>query len=260
MLFLTQKSLTSIVPHLTLLIIVGCQSGNPPEPIVDHIRPSPIFAKATATATPINPSSLLKLSGEVMEGLETFHFRLDHRKGGLEFLPGLIINDIEGDVVKPDKISVSFNGLLGSGLAIKSSLIAFEDQVYMTNPLTGQWTAGPEAVNALGFFNPNQGVQMMMSQISQLTLVNSGPYANGSFTISGRLATHTLTPLVGSTLEDSVVKVELTIDSRLFYLLEAKFIGAVTPNDSDLTIRVITLSKFDEPVSIEQPIAQRPGP
>ena len=194
-----------------------------------------------------------------MEGLEAFHFHLHHKDGSLEFFPGLIVNEIEGNVVKPDKIYVSFRGSMGTGLAIKSNLIGIGDEVYMTNPLTGQWTAGPEAINVFGFFNPDQGVQMMMSQIEQFALVESLG-SSKFFTITGLLAVSALSPLVGSTLENSVVQVELVIDSNRFYLLEAKFMGAVTPTDSTSTTRIVTLSMFNEPASIKAPITQTMRP
>lgn len=236
-----------------LLVTTGCGRSDSEDPTPTTVSPPPSIA-APPTPTPINPVAALRRSGEVMKGLEAFHFRFHHEKGGLELLPGTLIREVEGDVVKPDGLSVSFSGSVGTGFAIKASLIALGDEGYMTDPLTGKWTAGPTGVSALGFFDPSRGVEAMMSEVVQPALLRVDEDDGPSFTLAGRLAAEALAPLVGKTLEGSIVQVELTIHAERLHLLEARFTGVVTPTDSADTVRVITLSGFDEPISIKAPI------
>ena len=207
----------------------------------------------TPTPTPVNPEAALKRSGEVMRSMKAFHFRIHHESGGLELLPGMVIDEVKGDVIKPDKLSITFSGSVGSGFAIKASLITLGDESYMTGPLTGEWTAGPTGVSALGFFDPSRGIEEMMSQVEQATLVSDDSDKSRVYRIGGNLAAEALGPLVGKTVEGSTVRVELTIDSEHFYLLESRFAGQVTPTDADDAVRIITLSAFNEPISIEAP-------
>jgi hypothetical protein len=45
----------------------------------------------------------------------------------------------------------------------------------------------------------------------------------------------------------------MEIDTITLYLKQARFIGKVTPSDGPDTVRVVSLSKFNEPVSIKAP-------
>ena len=225
------------------LFVAACGSGEPPEPT----------ATPTPTPVPFDAPAALQRSGRVMEALDSFHFRLHHERGDMELLPGLIIDEVEGDVINPDKLSVDFSGSFGIGFAIESSLITLGDEGYMTNPVTGDWEQGPAGVSSMGFFDPAGGIVAMMAQVSQARRLDDVTGKPNSYRIGGSLPVEALAPLVGTTLEGTRVVVELTIDSNDSYLLEARFDGPVTPTDSDDVVRVITLSAFDDPISIDAP-------
>lgn len=202
---------------------------------------------------PFDAVAALKRSGEVMEAVHTFHFRLEHERGRMELLPGLIIDEAEGDVVKPDKLFISFSASLGERMHIKGSVITLGDAGYMTNPLTGQWEAGPPGVSSMGFFDPSDGVNAMMSDVANVRLLERAGAGRPGHRLGGALPAESLAPLVGQTVEGSMVEVELTIDAERAYLIEARISGGVTPTDSADTVRVITLSAFNESITIEAP-------
>jgi hypothetical protein len=187
-----------------------------------------------------------------MQGLKSFSFSLKHEGGGTEFLPGMIVEEAVGNVVSPDKISVSFSGTFSERYAFRASLVTLGDESYMTNPLTGAWEAMPTGVSPLGFFNPTQGIAGMMLQLEQVRLVDDGA-GGDEFRLSGILPAEALAPLLGRTLEGVTVRVELVIDSRDLYLLQARVMGTVTDKDPEGIVRVIVVSAFDEPVVIEAP-------
>ena len=227
---------------LVALAAWGCGSPRPPEPT------------ATLSPAPFNPEAVVRRSGEVMESLETFHFRLHHETGNLELLPGLILDEVEGDVISPDKLSLTYRGTFGTGFAIRGSLITMGDAGYMTNPLTGEWEAGPTGVSSMGFFDPRRGIAEMMSGVEELSLLDGAGDARRVYRIGGTLVADALGPLVGATLEGTNVTAELTIDVDQSYLLEARISGAVTPRDSEDVVRVIIISAFNEPLTIEPPL------
>ena len=234
---------------VTAALLTGAEacsrSGTTSTPVANAIStPLP-----TPTPLPIDPRALLREAGRVMEDLSSFHFRLYHRSGGTHLLPNLIIEEAEGDVIKPDKVSVNFAGTFGA-FAIRASLITIGDSSYMTNPLTGQWELVPTEVSPLGFFNPRRGIASMLSQVDQVTLLSSDGNVHR---LAGTLAAEALAPLVGETVRGVAIEVELTIDASNLYLLEAVFDGRVTPTEPEGTVRVVTPSRFGEPVAIEPP-------
>lgn len=217
------------------------RSTPPPTP-----TPAPT---STPTPTPINPQALLRESGLAMERLGSFQFHLGHKSGGTPLSPGLLLQEAQGTVIKPDKISAQFSGTFG-GFAIKSGLITLGDDSYMTNPLTGRWESVPRQVSPLGFFNPSLGIAAMMSQVEQVALLPGGKDVHR---LKGRLPTEALAPLLGTTLKGTTVGVELAIDGSHFYLLEATIEGTVTPGEPEGTVRLITISRFNEPFTIQPP-------
>ena len=232
--------------HFALLIavavvIAACGQSNT-EP-----TPSP-----TATPLPPDPKEILERSGRVMASLNTFNFRMYHNVGSLEILEGLLIEKVSGKVVNPDKLSMEFSGSFGGGFAIKSEVITVGEQTYMTNPLTGNWEASDASISPVGFFSPTRGIAEMMVQTQNAALLDDGSL-DGAYRISGSLPTTALASLVGPTLTGRTVDLDLKIDSTTNYLIEVRFIGAVTPSDVEDAERVIVLSFFNEEVVIEPP-------
>ena len=212
--------------------------------------------QATPVPTPtpvIDVATVLEQTGAVMGGLSTFHFRLRHEVGSLEIASGLVLDKVDGAVVRPDRISVTFVGNLG-GFALDASLITIGEASYMTNPLTGQWEQGPMSLTPLGFFSPTEGIAAIISQVRDPVLtVEAGPPS--SYRISGTLPAPALTPLIGSAiLPDAVVDLVLTIAPDGNHLTAARFTGRILESDVEGAVRVIELSAFDEPASIEPPL------
>ena len=229
-------------------LLIGSQACGKSSPAASP-TPLPATATPTPSPTPINPQALLRKSGEVMEGLNSFHFRLAHRNGATPLLPNLVIDEAEGDIVKPDMLEVEFSGSFG-GFFVRSGLVTLGELSYMTNPLTGRWESVPADVSPLGFFNPRRGISAMMSRVSDASLLPSDSEVHR---IKGTLPAEALAPLLGTTVQGTMVEVEMTIDKRELYLLEAVFHGRVTPTEPGGVVRVISLSQFDEPTNIEAP-------
>ena len=240
----------------TLLFAVACgRSDKPPTPPRPAATPSSTPAPSpTPTPVALDVEALLRDAGEATESLRTFKFSLTHQGGSTQLFPGLFIEDAKGAVVSPDKISVEFSGTFGTGFAVKSGLITLGRDSYILNPLTGDWEANETGVSPLGFFNPRVGIAGMMVQLERGLQIDSEEDLEDVYRLRGSLATEALAPLLGATLEGARVDVELTIDAKRHLLLTARVAGRATSTDADGIVRVITLSGFNEPITIEPPI------
>lgn len=233
------------------LIAAGCSGTQPSAPDPPTATPIPT-ATPTPTPAPPTPEEILERSGRAMQSLRTFNFRLYHDVGSLDIAPGLSVSKANGKVVNPDKLSVEFSVSLGDGLAIKSEVITIGDQTYMTNPFSGRWEASDSNVSPVGFFSPTRGISEMMSQVQEASL----DYPNTSdavYAMKGKLPSESLASLLGQTLTGATVDIDLKVDKASDYLLEARFVGAVTPSDVENAERVIVLSFFNEDIVIEAP-------
>ena len=251
-------ALVLVTVGAVLLASVACRRSEPAETTPTALGlAAPTATPAptpTPTPVPIDPYDLLRRSGTIMGGLETFHFRLHHERGSLELLPAFFVDEGEGDVANPDRLSITFTGSIGGGFAIRSGIITLGESSYMINPLTGKWEAAETGVSPLGFFSPSRGIGAMLSQLDEVILLKPDRGEKSAYRIRGVLGAEALAPLVGETLTSVAVDVELTLDSKRLYLLQAKITGNVKPTDAEDPIRIITLSDFEKPISIEAPI------
>jgi len=208
------------------------------------------LAVAVPSPTPVNIQVVLERSGAVMEALESFHFRLIHESGGTPLGGGLVIREVQGDVARPDKISLEVSGLAGS-FAMRLSLITIGDNGFISNPITGEWELVPAEVSPLGFFEPTRGVSEIMRRIESPRLISTD---DDSYVISGTIASEGLASLFGAVEEGNSIDIDVVIDATSLFLLEARLEGRITASEEDGVIRVITLSRFNEPVEIESPV------
>ena len=236
-----------VTPSLGLLgtaliaqILVGCAHSPQPDPT----------AVPLPTPTPIDVAALLTRSGEATGALVTFRFQLEHnRDGGTPLTDTLTVTEADGRVVSPDAVSIEFAGTVGN-FAVRSSLITLGDDSYMTNPLTGVWEQVAREVSPLGFFDPQRGIGSMMTEVQSPALVSK---SDADYEIEGALPVEALEPLLGGLVEGTTVDVRLTIDSDSLFLKRAILDGRVTATEPDGVVRTITLSEFNEQVTIEPP-------
>ncbi len=206
-----------------------------------------------STPTPINPHAILDMCGETMAALNSFRFHIEHDDGGTPLGQGMTLTNARGAVVKPDRLTLEFNGVSGS-FAVKGSLIAIGKDAYMTNPLSGEWHAVSSAISPLEFFDPSRGIADILAQVQDAALIS---HDGAAYHISGTLPASALAPLFGDAAADSAVKILLDIDSTHFYLTQARLVGRITPTEAMGLERSITLSAFDEPMEIAPPDANK---
>jgi hypothetical protein len=197
----------------------------------------------------LTEADVLQRAGAVMSGFKTFDFALTHDVGTSEFLPGLAVEEVSGQLDIPDKLSVEFSGLFGD-IPIQVKLIKVGDLHYITNPLTGAWEEVPAANSPVAFFRPAEGIAAIMSSIAATF---DGPTDGDVYTLSGTLPASAFAALIGDTLEGAVVDVNIEIQADSFQLTKIRFAGQVSPLDDPSVIRVVELSRFGESVSIEAP-------
>lgn len=201
------------------------------------------------TPTPVNPAALLAESGDAMNALQSFRFRLAHNKDGTPLADGLAVSDAEGAVVSPDRISLEFSGTFGT-FGVRSSIISIGADSYMTNPLNGNWESAASGVSPLAFFDPQNGIGAMMRSVENPAVVST---SEDAIVVEGDLAVSVLAPILGGAATEGDVRVELTIAADSLHLEKAVITGRVTAAEADGLIRTITLWDFNAPIPIDAP-------
>ena len=212
---------------------------------------------ATPTPSPTPPPTaedILADSGESMAALDSFNFRLSHENGGTPLAIGLVVSDVEGDVVKPDGLRVSL-GATFSGFFVEMQLVSHESVTYMTDPVTQEWEIQEAGVNPLAFFDPVTGIDSIMSDLADPSLQGQETLEGiTTHHVSGKLPSDSLVPLLSTVTPDLTVDTEVWIGVDDSYLRKVVFRGVAVSGDAENIVRTITLSSFNQAEDIEVPV------
>jgi lipoprotein LprG len=184
--------------------------------------------------------------------VKRFHFTLD-----VQNVPrsgtGLQLTAAEGDVVAPDRARADVSGTF-AGLPITTQIVAIGDQVWLKNPLSGAWQAIDVTTTPVALLDPSQGVLGVMEGIADP--VDEGTEEIDGVTlrrISGTASAADVAPLVAVKPSEGEVPVTLWIGDEDGLLRRIEVSGPVAENEPDEALRVVEVSRFDEPVTIEPP-------
>lgn len=203
-------------------------------------------------AEPESAEDLLQTSVEQTGALESFHFTLDQQNIPKSTV-GLQLTGAEGDAVLPDRARADVTGYF-AGTAIATKIVAIGDDVWLENLLSGTWQTVDVSTTPVALLDPAGGVLGVMSEVADPT--DEGTEDVDGVTlrrISGTVPAADVAPLFAVTASDRDVPVTLWIgdDDHLARRIEVK--GPIADGEPDDALRVVEISRFDEPVTIEQP-------
>jgi len=237
---LTRPRRTSVFEFSILLLVVtvifGCSKSEPtPVPATPQITGSEAVAKS-------------KLA---MGDLQSFSFELTH-DSGFTTLPGSLELTRAGGIVAPGGLDLEAEANIGRAF-VRVKAVVIHERTWMTNPLTGTWSEIPPEDSPFSFLDPVNLIADILGETQDPGYVLDGDHTS-DILIIGSLPAPTLAALVGSVNPDAVLSVTLTLDPDSYFLKKIIISGDVQLEEDPSTIRVITLSEFDKPVSLEPPI------
>jgi hypothetical protein len=223
---------------LVSIAAVGCATSEP-TPVPTTPRPQ------------ITAEQAVDQSQAAMAILDSFGFELTHESGFTTLSGALRLSRASG-IVAPGGLDLNAEASIGRAF-VRVEAVVIEERTWMTNPLTGVWSEIPPEDSPFSFLDPVKLVADILGETQEPAYVQDGE-SSGDITVTGRIPSPTLAALVGTVDPDAVPSVELTLDSGSYLLKKIIISGNVQPEDEPDTIRVITLSEFDKPVSLEPPI------
>ena len=229
-----------VVLLLLVLLSVTC-SNSEAAPV-----PTP-FAAPKFTA-----AEVVELSKTSMGNIDSFSFQLTHDSGHTTLSGALQLTRASG-FVATDGLDLQAEASIGR-LFVKVEAVVIGQQTWMTNPITGVWSEIAPEDSPFAFLDPVKLTADILGDTQQTIYAKDDQASNSDIQISGKIPAKSLTSLVGYVNTDAIPNVVITIDSSSNLLKKIIIFGAVQSEDEPDTIRVITLSDFDEPSTIEPPI------
>lgn len=197
-------------------------------------------------------AEIVSESASATEAVQRFHFTLD-----VQNVPrsgtGLQLTSAEGDVVAPDRARADVAGNF-AGVPIATQVVAIGEDVWLKNPLSAKWEAIDVATTPIALLDPSRGVLGVMQGITD-------PQDEGTEVVDGttlRKLTGTVSatdvaPLVAVSPSEREVPVTLWIGEEDHLLRRIEVSGPVADGEPEDALRVVDISRFDEPVTIEAP-------
>lgn len=236
----TQTNSTKIIFTTAIVILLAMAGACGSE----ESTPEPV-------ATPVTPAEVVALSQHAMSALDSFSFQLTHDVGHTT-LSGALQLTRAGGLVATNGLDLEAEANIGRAF-VRVEAVVIGEQTWMTNPLTGVWSEIAPEDSPFSFLDPVKLVADILGDTEQAAYPTDRSSA-GDLIVVGIIPAESLAALVGSVDPTAVPNVELTLDSNSKRLSKIVITGVVQPEDESNTIRVITLSEFDQQVSLEPPI------
>lgn len=204
----------------------------------------------TPTPVPITIEEVLANSQEALESESSMWFVLDHENGFTETLGGLELIYIEGAVTER-AMQVSAEANLGR-IYVEVEAILIDQDVWLTNPLSGEWELLSEEQNPIGFLQPIATIKGVISGLIDPEL-ESGASDMGDYRVRARIAGESLSSMLGDIVPGSIGEAEAVFDRDSFNMKSARITGALQIKDGADTVRIIEMSRHGEEFVIEPP-------
>ncbi|PKB60105.1 MAG: hypothetical protein BZY65_01810 [SAR202 cluster bacterium Ae2-Chloro-G2] len=223
------------------LIILATISCRETELSSGHMQLSP-------TPIKVNPSIIIDSSKNIMAELKSFKFDLSHRKGAGSPMEGFLLVEAVGLIEKPNMISVEATMLLGN-IATKGGIVTIDEKTFILNPLTKEWEKVESEIGLLNFFDPQEGISSIMDSMLDPQLIESN---DDRYIIRGEIPAPSFSPLLGETTDNDVTA-EISISRDSYLLTNVRVTGRLNKLDEDGLIRIIEISRFNQPLYIAEP-------
>lgn len=203
------------------------------------------------TAALPEAAGVLESSATRMEQVRSMHFLLDHERGSTEIVRGIAMTRAEGDVVTPDNMQATIKGGLGP-VNFEIGIVILGEDGWIQNPLNRRWESEDITIDQV--FDPREGVIALVRSTRDATVTGIDRidgvrcYRVEAILDSGDLELLPGTPAPG---KDVPTTAWIGVDDSLVRRVELR--GSVAAGEPDNLVRRLTLSRFDEEVTIAPP-------
>ncbi len=203
-------------------------------------------------------NAILAAASQRLADIESLHFTL--RIDGDTFIDEtqtLKLESAEGDLARPDKVSVEFKvSLFGAG-TVSIRMITVGEDSWTTDLISGNWgDAPPEfGYNPSVLYDNQNGLGPVMGKLENPTLEGEEEVNDrDAHHIKGTASAETIEPLTSGTMTGDNVEIELWIDLETSDLLRVKVYEPESDEKENPATWELNLSRFNEKVTIEPPV------
>ena len=208
----------------------------------------------TTSATLPPAEEILSKVVERVGAVTSFHFRLEH-EGGFSPIPlGLKLRTADGDIIVPDRMQAKLEAE-AAGTLVRVEVIGIGEEGWITNPFSREWQPLPEGTTISAIFDPAAGISAVANSLENVSVVgveNVG--GRDTYLLEGHVDSGVLEAAAPIAEPGLTVTVKVWADIEDYTIRQVRLEGPFAPDEPPAIVRILILSKFDEPISIEPPV------
>lgn len=209
------------------------------------------------TPTPgITAEDVRDRGAETLRNLSTVHFRVTHEEGGTDIGFSSTLTEAEGDGVFPDKaefVAKATSALFGNA-ALELDIVQYGEITHLRDRISMVWQALPAGTLAIDFTNINGSIADALASLGGLDFTDGGSVDGAPVhKLTGTTPSTSMRGLVPGAPEGDTLQMEVWIGRDDYLVRKVRLTGRLVEADTPDIVRVLELSRFDEPVTIEPP-------
>jgi hypothetical protein len=187
-----------------------------------------------------------------LKDVKSFHFRLDHENGATQIPLNLQLVSAEGDAVVPDRLSADVEAKAGNA-AVSVKVVGIGNDTWITNPFSRQWQhLGNVSVREIA--DPPTLVSAVVGALTNTALAGHGTIDGAdAYRITGQVDSAALESAFSNAESGLNLKVEVWVGVSDSLPRKVRLTGGITRDEASNIVRVVTLSKFNQPTTIQRP-------
>lgn len=213
--------------------------------------------RSGAPASDSLPSAdaLLKAVANATESLRTVHFALSHQEGRTSMGGLLMMDTSEGDVQFPDNVKAAFVGSVPAfNVAVRIQMFQVGKDAVISDPFGGQWRVVDAASLPFHFTDLDKTLARAFLALERPTASVGQPEGGSpTYRISGAIPTDVLVALLPAAVTGKRAQIELVVGQQDKLPRLIRIQGPLLADDTPTVVRILRLSAFDKPVSVELP-------
>jgi hypothetical protein len=211
--------------------------------------------KAAPTPAILPPADeILPKVVERVGAVKSFHFRLEHENGLSPMPLDLKLKTAEGDVQVPDRMKAKLEADV-AGALLRVEVVGIGEEGWMTNPFSREWQPLPAGTTISAIFDPAAGIQAVAGSLQEVRVVGVEKVGgDNTYLLEGQIDSGVLKAAVPIAEPGLTVNVKVWVGVDDYNIRQVRLEGPFASGEPENIVRILILSNFDEPVSIEPPV------
>ncbi|MFN0070170.1 MAG: LppX_LprAFG lipoprotein [Chloroflexota bacterium] len=198
---------------------------------------------------PLTAMDVVQRATETARTLETVQIVLTVEGVTAPIANGLGLTRAEGRLKRPNDAQLKLRLMFGTS-TLETELRAYDGRTYVRNPLGARYEE-LSGTARIALLDPESGMASVMPTIIEPKLLE--PQTESGIkhqAVQGQLPSTSVSKLIGGTATGNSILVDALVRETDWQLARLRLAGAALQGDQPEAVRVITLSEWNEPVTI----------